>query len=91
MDLGIRYHQDGVDRFQNEDAYQMSNGNMFQTSDGVMGRESNRIGFASALATYIQYKITWKKWILVAGLRNENIRIEEKDYGKNDPNRTASD
>lgn len=91
IDLGIRYHQDGVDRFQNEDAYQMSNSNMFQTSDGVMGRESNRIGFASALATYIQYKITWKKWILVAGLRNENIRIEEKDYGKNDPNRTASD
>jgi Fe(3+) dicitrate transport protein len=50
IDLGLRYHQDGMDRFQNEDKYQMLGGNMMQTAAGELGRESNRIAFASALA-----------------------------------------
>jgi Fe(3+) dicitrate transport protein len=91
IDLGIRFHQDGMDRFQNEDKYQMSNGTMMQTVAGELGRESNRIASAQALATYIQYKGTYKKILLTAGLRNELIQMQEKDYGKNDPNRLGSD
>ena len=90
IDLGIRYHQDGMDRFQNEDKYQMLNGTMLQTSAGELGRESNRIAFASALASYVQYKAVYKRMSLTAGVRNESIYMSEKDYGKNDPERVGT-
>jgi Fe(3+) dicitrate transport protein len=90
LDLGIRFHQDGFDRFQNEDIFKMLNGTMLQTSAGELGRESNRIGFAQALASYLQYKTNYKKFNLTAGLRNELITMEEKDYGKNDPTRLGT-
>lgn len=90
IDLGIRLHQDGADRFQNEDKYSMANGRMFQTSAGELGRESNKLNFANALASHIQYKLVWKKWMLTTGLRNENIQLKEEDFGKNDPNREGN-
>ena len=91
IDFGFRFHQDGMDRFQNEDKYQMVNGTMMQTVAGELGRESNRTAFAQALASYVQYKATYKKFLVTAGLRNEMIQMQEKDYGKNDPNRTGTD
>lgn len=91
IDLGIRFHQDGFDRFQNEDKYQMVNGVMMQTVAGELGRESNRTASAQALATYVQYKATYKKFLVTAGLRNEIIQMQEKDYGKNDPNRLGTE
>lgn len=91
IDFGFRFHQDGLDRFQNEDKYQMVNGTMMQTVAGELGRESNRTAFAQALASYVQYKATFKKFLVTAGLRNEMIQMHEKDYGKNDPNRTGTD
>lgn len=91
IDFGFRFHQDGMDRFQNEDKYQMVNGTMMQTVAGELGRESNRIAFAQALASYVQYKATYKKFLVTAGLRNEMIQMHEKDYGKNDPNRKGTD
>jgi Fe(3+) dicitrate transport protein len=90
IDLGFRYHQDGMDRFQNEDNYQMLNGTMLQTSAGELGRESNRIAFASALASHVQYKAVYKRMSLTAGVRNESINMSEKDYGKNDPERVGT-
>jgi Fe(3+) dicitrate transport protein len=90
LDLGIRFHQDGMDRFQNEDIFKMLNGTMLQTTAGELGRESNRLAFAQALASYIQYKTNYKKFNLTAGLRNELITMEEKDYGKNDPTRLGT-
>jgi Fe(3+) dicitrate transport protein len=91
IDFGFRFHQDGMDRFQNEDKYQMVNGTMIQTVAGELGRESNRTAFAQALASYVQYKAMYKKFLVTAGLRNEMIQMHEKDYGKNDPNRTGTD
>lgn len=90
IDLGIRFHQDGMDRFQNEDKYKMDNGIMMQTVAGELGRESNRIASAQALATYIQYKASYKNLLVTAGFRNEIIQLQEKDYGKNDPNRIGT-
>lgn len=90
VDFGLRYHQDGMDRFQNEDKYQMLGGTMLQTSAGELGRESNRIAFASALASYIQYKVAYKRMSFTVGVRNESIYMSEKDYGKNDPERVGT-
>lgn len=90
LDLGIRLHQDGMDRFQNEDIFKMLNGTMMQTAAGELGRESNRLAFAQAMASYLQYKTTYRKFNLTAGLRYEQISMEEKDYGKNDPTRLGT-
>lgn len=89
-EAGIRYHHDRVDRFQWEDAYAMIDGTLRLSKAGVHGTESNRIVDARALATYIQYRIRYKKLTLTAGLRNEVIGMEQQDFGKNDPQRMGT-
>lgn len=90
IDLGFRYHQDQIDRFQWDDEYSMNKGVMQLTKSGTHGTESNRVNSADAIATYLQYKIKYKKFTLTPGIRYENITINGKDYGKNDPQRTGT-
>lgn len=87
LDLGLRYHYDEMDRFQWTDQYRMEAGVMQLTQAGTPGTESNRILSARALAAYAQYKIKAGRWTLIPGLRFEDIALEEKDYGKADPER----
>ena len=91
IDLGIRIHQDQIDRFQWVDEYAMDNGVMKLTQAGAPGTESNRVETANALAAYLQYKLTINKLTITPGLRYENISISRQDYGKNDPSRTGVD
>jgi Fe(3+) dicitrate transport protein len=91
IDVGVRYHQDEVDRFQWEDEYAMNEGVMQLTKSGKPGTESNRVNSAEALATYLQYKIKYGKFTLIPGVRYENISLNGKDYGKKDPDRTGKD
>ena len=90
LDLGLRYHSDEMDRFQWTDEYRMENGVMMLAKNGKPGTESNRIESAKALASYVQFKTQWKNWTLIPGLRHEKIRMERKEYGKSDPERTGS-
>ena len=89
IDLGFRFHEDNMDRFQYEDQYRMSNGNMLLTAAGTPGLESNRISNALAAASYIQYKLIYKRLTATSGLRHEHIVLSEKDYGNADPTRTG--
>jgi len=89
LEIGIRYHEDQVDRFQWEDEYSIMNNVMMQTKAGVAGTESNRINSAQALASFLQYKIQIGKLSLTPGLRHENILMQGKDFGKNDPDRSG--
>lgn len=91
IDLGFRYHVDQIDRFQWLDEYRMENGFMELTNPGIQGTESNRIETAHAIAGFVQYTLKTEKWSLIPGLRVENILIDRKDYGKNDPDRTGID
>lgn len=91
LDMGFRYHQDEIDRFQWVDEYFMNNGVMQLTEAGVPGTESNRIAGAAAFAAYLQYKVKYNKFTLTPGLRFENIQLEKKDFGKNDPARVGVD
>ena len=84
IDVGLRAHQDQMDRFQWIDAYAMDNGNMELTQSGEPGTESNRIETANAIAGFIQYQLKFKNWTIHPGLRYENITILREDYGKND-------
>lgn len=91
IDLGVRVHQDQIDRFQWVDEYAMDNGEMELTKSGIPGTESNRIETADAIATYIQYKLKIGKITVTPGLRYENITLARQDYGKNDPDRSGVD
>ena len=91
IELGIRVHQDQIDRFQWVDEYAMDNGVMELTKAGIQGTESNRIETANAVATYLQYKLKAGKFTATPGIRYENITQERKDFGKTDPDRTGSD
>jgi Fe(3+) dicitrate transport protein len=89
IDLGFRIHEDNMDRFQYEDQYRMSNGSMLLTAAGTLGLESNRISNALAAASYIQYKLIYKRLTATSGLRHEHIVLSEKDFGNTDPTRTG--
>jgi Fe(3+) dicitrate transport protein len=91
VQVGVRYHQDAMDRYQNEDQYSMNNGAMFQTYQGELGTESNRLRRAYALASHIQYTLSFNKLDLTPGIRYENIELNEIDYGKTDPLREGID
>ncbi|MDC3308711.1 TonB-dependent receptor [Crocinitomicaceae bacterium] len=91
IQVGIRYHQDEMDRFQNQDQYSMNDGVMFQTSVGELGTESNRVRSAYALASHIQYNLKYNNLDITPGLRYEKIDLKEVDYGKADPERQGID
>lgn len=89
IDLGFRFHEDNMDRFQYEDKYRMTNSIMLLTAPGTPGLESNRISNALAAASYIQYKLIYKRLTATSGLRHEYIVLSEKDFGNADPTRTG--
>lgn len=90
LDLSIRYHTDQVDRFQWVDQYQMDNQVMKLVSAGEPGTESNSIDDATAMAAYLQYKLEYKRLLVVPGIRFEDITLNRNDYGKNDVTRFGS-
>jgi Fe(3+) dicitrate transport protein len=85
---GIRYHKDEMDRFQWKDGYSMDTDYVTtQTSFGIPGTDSNRIDSGEALAVFIHDEIFLGDLVINTGLRYENMTIERKDWGKNDPGR----
>jgi len=90
IDVGLRIHEDQIDRFQWVDMYDIVNGTMKLNEGGTPGTESNRIETANATATYLQYKLKWENLTLTPGLRYEHISIERNDFGKEDPDRVGT-
>lgn len=91
IEIGVRLHQDEEDRFQFEDDYRMEDGVMILTTPGVPGEQNNRIGSATALSIFIQDEIQLNRWTFTPGLRYENIWFENRDFGRNDVERSGSD
>lgn len=91
LEIGIRYHEDYEDRFQWVDGYAIQNEEMIRTTVARKGSDANRISSASALAAHVLYKWTLNDLTLTPGLRYENITLKQKDYGKNDSDRTGVD
>ncbi len=89
-EVGIRYHEDQLDRFQWIDEYKMTNGQMMLTEAGTPGTESNRISDATAWAGFAQVDLTFGALTAVPGLRYESIKLTRDDYGKSDPARLAT-
>ena len=87
----VRYHEDMMDRFQWEDKYTMTNGNMSLHEAGVPGTQSNRIESARAIASFVHYQMEYGRLSITPGLRHEYIQLNRIDYGKNDTERTGND
>jgi Fe(3+) dicitrate transport protein len=90
IELGVRYHEDFEDRYQWVDGYSITNKFMNQTNNGIGGSDSNRIQSAKSFATHILYNLTVADFVFTPGIRNEDITLTNKEYGKTDPNRTGS-
>ncbi len=90
---GLRYHEDGEDRYQWDDSYSMIGTKMKLYRAGRKGQQSsinaNRLTTAEALASYVLTKLSYKKLTLTAGLRYEDVLLEKRDYGKQDYKRTG--
>jgi len=83
--IGIRYHEDEMDRFQWLDKYSLDQSyDMTMTSAGVPGSNSNRIDSAEALAVFIHDEFSLGNLNINAGLRYEDMTIERRDWGKGD-------
>ena len=89
IELGARVHRDEEDRFQWEDGYRMTAQRMVLTSEGAPGSQANRVGEASALALHLQDQIEIGKWLVVPGVRFEDIDFRRTDYAGDDPDRSA--
>ena len=90
IEFGVRYHEDYEDRYQWVDGYAVQNKFMNQTNNGIGGSDANRVQSAKSIASHVLYNITIDNFIFTPGLRNENISLLNKDFGKSDPNRTGA-
>ena len=89
VEASARYHQDEEDRFQNQDVYAMTGGQLTLITAGAPGSQENRVGDAKAWAFFVRDTIDWGNLTLVPGLRYETIKLRRTDYALNDPARTA--
>lgn len=90
-EAGVRYHYDYETRFQEEDKYRMRNGRLQMTSLGIPGTNANRKSQSTALALFLQDKMTFGKLSLTPGVRYEGINLLYSDYGKKDPSRLGTE
>lgn len=91
FEIGFRYHEDEIDRFQWVDGYAMENGVMKLNNAGIPGTESNRVTSAEAVAGYLQYTMEYDRLTIKPGIRYENVTLTRIDYGSNDTERTGTD
>ena len=90
IEIGFRFHRDEEDRYQWDDQYKMESGVMELTLSGTPGTESNRISDAKAIASYLQYSLSYGNLRVLPGLRYEKIELTRNDFGKADPGRTGA-
>ncbi|NND71292.1 MAG: TonB-dependent receptor, partial [Rhodothermales bacterium] len=90
LEVGVRYHEDELDRYQWVDLYRMQDTVMELTDTGVPGTESNRIESATALSSYAQYSFEYGRSTFTPGVRYEHIELTREDFGKEDPQRLGT-
>lgn len=89
INLGLRIHEDEMDRFQWEDNYELDNNQVMNLiAAGIPGTNSNRIDSANALSLFIHDNITVGNLTISAGLRYEDVILERHDWGTSDPSRS---
>ena len=80
IETGLRWHRDEEDRFQQDDRFQMVDGDMLLTSAGLPGSQENREVRAQALSLYLQDEVRLDRWVITPGMRLESINLKRLDY-----------
>lgn len=90
LELGLRYHEDEEDRFQQDDRWTSSGTALRLTRAGTPGSQANQVNSAAAWAFHLRDRISFGRFTLSPGLRFESVDYRRFDYGRNDPERTGS-
>lgn len=88
VEASIRYHEDEEDRFQHEEGWSMTSGEMRLTSEGALGSQTNRLSSAKARSGYITDTASIGNWTIRPGVRFEQINYSRLDYLTTDPDRS---
>jgi Fe(3+) dicitrate transport protein len=92
LELGVRYHQDRIRRFQWHELYhQSSDGDFGAPELSPPGSDGNRLQSSKAVSTYLTDEITSGKWTFSPGLRYEHIGHEYTDFTTDGSNRPVFD
>ena len=80
--IGLRMHEDQMDRFQKVDKYGMQNSILKLTTNGIwgVGSKNNRLDKASSSALFIEDQFSFSKFIITAGIRYESIEFTRSDW-----------
>ena len=99
--VGLRTHQDEMNRFQKVDKYGMNEGKLKLSTAGTwgVGSKNNRLDNATAQSIFIEDQFRIRDFVVTAGFRYEKIALNRNDWkgdvsgsGKswNDPKRELS-
>ncbi|MEC9006799.1 MAG: TonB-dependent receptor [Candidatus Neomarinimicrobiota bacterium] len=97
--IGLRFHQDEMDRFQKVDKYGMEKGALKISTKGTwgVGSKNNRLDNANSSSFFIEDQFEINKFAFTAGMRYESINLNRNDWkgdisdngsSWNDPQRT---
>ncbi|MBV7314142.1 TonB-dependent receptor domain-containing protein [Shewanella sp. NIFS-20-20] len=90
--VGLRYHEDQMDRFQWVDNYQLTQQyhmTLAPEDAGIPGTDSNRIDSANAWAMFVEDKMSFDQLAITLGMRYEDIETRRQDWGKTNPGRVG--
>jgi Fe(3+) dicitrate transport protein len=83
IELGLRYHQDQIERHHSEQLYAMQLGGSLIAEGNVYSTTRNK-GEATAIAIYAKDEISYNNTTLTLGLRSEQITAIQTNYDVND-------
>ena len=84
LTASLRYHEDEVDRFQDQDGYRIDNTALVMTTDNAPGTQANRLSSAEALSAYIENRSLIGDLSVTAGLRVEDVSTEQRRWNRPD-------
>lgn len=90
LELGLRYHQDQIERDHTEQHYAMQIGGTL-VAEGVVENITLNKGEAQALAIYAKDEISFGDSTLTLGLRSEQITTQLTDYKNADKNSKSNE
>lgn len=90
LEVGIRFHQDQVERNHFEDPYLMQQGQLVATNGDTITTIKNKDS-VDALAAHLNYKLAFEQLTLTGGVRIENIDGKHQDLLDPTLNTTNSD
>jgi Fe(3+) dicitrate transport protein len=84
LQIGARYHEDQADRFATLSQYEMVDGWMRLLDAGERGNSENQLRKAISASAYVQYDVRYGGLTITPGLRVEQIKLQNINYGTAD-------